>query len=84
MIQITDPRLNGQLLPIYNLDPAKNGLVSNFDTNSTENRRVYNGFDISLNARFGQGGSLLAGFSSGLIRERTVRLTIRTATWRAA
>ena len=66
LISIPDPRSNGQTIPIYNLNPAKFGQVSNYDTNSDENRRVYNGFDISLNARFGQGGSLIAGFSSGL------------------
>ena len=74
LIEIPDPRGNGQTLPIYNLNPAKLGQVSNYDTNSAENRRVYNGFDISLNVRFGQGGSLLAGFSSGLTRERTCQV----------
>ena len=74
LLTIPDPRNIGETIPIYNLAPGKFGLVSNYDTNSDENRRVYNGFDISLNARFGQGGSLITGFSSGLTRERNCQV----------
>jgi hypothetical protein len=71
LVTIADPWNVGGTIPIYNLDPAKLGQVSNYDTNSDENRQTYNGFDVSLNARFGQGGTLITGFSSGLARSRT-------------
>ena len=65
LVTIRRPASIGQTIPIYNLDPAKFGQVSNFDTNSDENRWSYNGFDIILNARFGPGGTLNAGFRPG-------------------
>jgi hypothetical protein len=74
LVNIADPWNVGGTIPIYNLNPDKLGLVSNYDTNSDENRQTYHGFDISLNARFGQGGSLITGFSSGLARSATCQV----------
>ena len=71
IVNIADPRGNGQTIPIYNLDPALNGKVTNVESNSTDNRMVYNGFDVSMNLRFGAGGTLIAGVSSGLSGSRT-------------
>ncbi len=68
IVNIPDPRGNGETIPIYNLNPAKLGQVSNVESNSSENRTVYNGFDVSVNTRFGTGGTLIAGISSGLTR----------------
>ena len=68
IVNIPDPRGNGETIPIYNLNPAKLGQVSNVESNSPENRTVYNGFDVSVNTRFGTGGTLIAGISSGLTR----------------
>ena len=51
LLTTPDPRGNGELLPVYNLDRAKLGLVNELDTNSDLNTRVYNGFDVSFNYR---------------------------------
>jgi hypothetical protein len=60
-----DPRGNGEMLPVYNLDRAKLGLVNELDTNSSVNTRVYNGFDVSFTYRLGNGGSIFGGTSTG-------------------
>ena len=70
-IDIPDPRGNGQTITVYNLNRNKLGLVNNFDTTSKENRRWYNGYDLSMSARFGNGGNLLTGIGAGA----TVNLT---------
>jgi hypothetical protein len=59
---------------VYNINPGKLGQVQNVDQNSTENTNVYNGYDASMNVRFGQGGNLLAGMSSGLTRLQTCQV----------
>jgi hypothetical protein len=71
IVNIADPRGNGEMIPIYNLDPAMVGKVTNVESNSGQNRMVYAGFDVSMNMRFGAGGTLIAGVSSGLTRSRT-------------
>ncbi len=53
-----------ELIPIYNLNPAKRGLVQQVDKNSTENMRQYNGVDFGFSARVG-GGSVYGGASMG-------------------
>jgi hypothetical protein len=73
-VDIPDPRGNGQTITIYNLNPTKVGLVSNVDLNSNQNRMEYNGFDVAVSGRFGQGGTLIAGISSGLTRNRTCQV----------
>jgi hypothetical protein len=50
---------------MYNLNPTKLGLSDSVSTYSTDNTRVYNGFEVSVNARFGKGGLLSAGLSTG-------------------
>jgi len=40
---------------MYNLNPAKLGLVNNVVTWSDKNSRVYNGIEVSVNARLGRG-----------------------------
>jgi hypothetical protein len=60
-----DPRGNGEMLPVYNLDRAKLGLINELDTNSSVNTRVYNGFDVSFTYRLGNGGSIFGGTSTG-------------------
>jgi hypothetical protein len=74
IVDIPDPRGNGETIPIYNLAASKVGLVTNVESNSGDNRMVYNGFDVSVNARFGAGGTLIAGVSSGLTRNRTCQV----------
>jgi hypothetical protein len=74
IVNIADPRGNGRQIPIYNLSPAKQGRVTSVEANSGDNRMVYNGFDVSINTRFGAGGTLIAGVSSGLTRNRSCQV----------
>ena len=51
----TDTRLptSGQPLPLYSLNPNKNGVATDgLYTFSTANHTTYNGFEVSANARF--------------------------------
>ena len=59
-----DPRDNGQTVEVFWLDPTLVGQVSRLDIN-TENWWSYNGFDINLSARFGDGGVVTSGFQAG-------------------
>jgi hypothetical protein len=50
----TDARLptSGQTIPMYNLNPTLVGTaIDNLFTYSTENRQIYNGFEVSANLR---------------------------------
>ncbi len=60
---------SGPTIPLYNLDPAKRGLVRNVDKNSENNRRLYNGYDIGFTMRIG-GGQVYGGTTLG--RQQTV------------
>jgi hypothetical protein len=74
LLQVPDPRGNGELLPVWNLDPKSLGLqgVSNVAQTSTINTpTIFSGFGATLNMRFGRGGSLLTGFDSGRINSNT-------------
>ncbi len=70
LITIPDPRNNGQTLPVYNLNPAKLGLINGLETNTDNNHRVYNGVDVSVNARIGT-GRLTISSSTGRILNQT-------------
>ena len=67
----TDSRLPNsgqQLCGLYDIKPAVFGQVSNLVTQAThygKQTEVYNGVDITMNARFGQGGVIQGGLSSG-------------------
>jgi hypothetical protein len=65
LVNIPDPRGNGQTLPIYNLQRPFLGLVNELDTTSANNWRHYNGVDFTMNARGGNGLSLAGGVSLG-------------------
>ena len=71
LITIADPRQNGQTLPIYNLNPAKFGLLDGLETNTDKNHRVYNGIDFALNARIGAGGRFTISSSTGRVLNQT-------------
>jgi hypothetical protein len=49
------PDGGGQVITMYNLLPGKLGVVNNVRTWSTENSRVYNGFEVSVNGRLPRG-----------------------------
>jgi hypothetical protein len=67
----TDSRLPNsgeRLCGLHDLKPARFGQVRNLVTqksNFGEQTQVYNGFDVTLAARFGQGGQFSGGLSSG-------------------
>jgi hypothetical protein len=65
------PGGGGGTIPVYNLNPAKRGIVSNLQTFSDNNSRVYNGVEVSVNARIGRGGFIFGGITT----ERTATNT---------
>jgi hypothetical protein len=58
------PGGGGQSITVYNLNPAKRGIVNNVLTWSDNNSRIYNGFEVSANARLGRGGFLFGGITT--------------------
>ncbi len=64
IINVVSP-LDGTVIPIYNLDPAKQPLVTRVDVNSTDSdlrRRIYNGVQIGFNARV-RGATFFGGWT---------------------
>ncbi|HEV8318380.1 MAG TPA: TonB-dependent receptor [Vicinamibacterales bacterium] len=61
--------LTGEMLTIYNLNRSAVGRIDIVDTNSDINRRLYTGYEVSMQARR-RGGTLLAGWA--MERTRTV------------
>ncbi len=69
----TDPQLPGgggnQLCGLYNLNQNKFGDTSNVLVTSASNygdqKEIYDGFDVTLNARFGPGAFVQGGLSTG-------------------
>ena len=68
LASVPDPRGNGELLPVFNINRPVFGLVDELDTNSG-NETTFNGFDVSVTGRFA-GGQITAGTSTG--RSRSV------------
>jgi hypothetical protein len=63
----SNPNLPGggnEQITVYNLNPAKRGIVNNVQTFSDANSRVYNGVEVSVNARLGRGGFIFGGITS--------------------
>jgi len=62
-----DPRLpngGGEVITQYNLNPSKLGATDNVLTWSTKNTRIYNGVEVSLNARLPHGGFIFGGLTT--------------------
>jgi hypothetical protein len=62
------PNSGQQVCGLYDLRPALFGQVDNLVTQAEhygKRTEVYNGVDITLNARFGQGGQVSGGLSTG-------------------
>ena len=55
---------DGTELTIYNLDPSKRGLRDIVDRTSSVNRDLYNGFELSLQARLPNGGTVSGGWTA--------------------
>ena len=64
LVGVPDPRGNGQTLPVFNLAPAKLGLVNEFDSNSSINTAMYQGVDVTMNLRW-RAATLFGGTSTG-------------------
>ncbi|OFW29212.1 MAG: hypothetical protein A3H97_07350 [Acidobacteria bacterium RIFCSPLOWO2_02_FULL_65_29] len=64
VVNIANPLVPGETIPIYNLNVAKRGVVQNVDKNSDVNHKWYNGYDIGFTARVG-GGNIFGGTSIG-------------------
>ncbi len=75
IVNVPDPRGNGQTWQIYNLLPSKNGLINELDDNSANNTQSYSGFDISFSARFPNGATLMAGTSTGKFARKLCDVT---------
>jgi hypothetical protein len=65
VIQIANPVIAGEMIPIYNLNRTKLGQVSQIDKNSDKNKRWYNGYDVGFSARVRGGGNIYGGASIG-------------------
>lgn len=62
--------MDGKPFTIYDVSPAAQRLVDNFDTNAgSERTHVYTGYDLTVQARLPRGGSLFGG----LVTERNLR-----------
>ena len=64
IVQVPNPIAAGDMIPIYNLNPAKRGQVREIDKNSDANKRWYTGFDIGVTARVWN-GTVFGGTSVG-------------------
>jgi hypothetical protein len=73
--QIRDPRGNGQMMTVYNIDPAYVRNLNELDTST------FHSFDIGFNARFSNGSMLTGGTASGLSRTATCDVADPNATW---
>jgi hypothetical protein len=64
--QAPNPVGNGETLTLFNLNPAKAGLYSKqlVDINSSVNRTIYDGFEVSFNARLPRGANVFGGWSN--------------------
>jgi hypothetical protein len=63
-LTVPNPMNASELIPIYNLDPAKRGIVQQVDKNSDKNTRTYNGVDFGFTVRI-KGGNVYGGTTIG-------------------
>jgi Carboxypeptidase regulatory-like domain len=62
--------MTGKPFTLYDVSPAAQARVDNFDTNAGEGRtHVYNAFDLNMNARLPGGGTVFGGY----VAERNLR-----------
>jgi hypothetical protein len=72
--QVANPLDTREMITVYNLNRAKQGQVDNVVRASEINRRTYNGFEATMQARLPKGGTLVGGWFA----ERTVSVTCDT------
>jgi hypothetical protein len=74
--QIPDPRSNGQTMTVFNVNPAAlSAAINEVDTTSANNTSTYNGFDVTMNARFRNGAIVTGGTSTGRLVSVTCDVT---------
>jgi hypothetical protein len=66
--------IDGEQITLYNLNPEKRGLADNVVEFAPQNSQVFDGIDITVNGRFGDGGIITGGITMG----RTAYDTRRT------
>jgi hypothetical protein len=79
--QIPDPRLNGQTMTIYNIDPAALRDLNELDTTSTNNTSTFHSVDVGFNLRLGNGVLLNGGTATGRSQTRTCDVADPNSTW---
>ena len=64
--QVASPMGNGEMLTIFNLNPAKASQYASqlIDVNSDINRTIYDGFEVSFNARLPRRAVLFGGWTN--------------------
>src|SRR6185295_2998088 len=64
--QVANPMGGGETLTMFNLNPAKAGRYARqlVDVNSSINRTIYDGFEVSFNARLPRGAHVFGGWSN--------------------
>jgi len=64
--QVANPIGNGETLTLFNLNAAKAGLYAKqlVDINSSINRSIYDGLEVSFNARLPHGANVFGGWSN--------------------
>ena len=82
----TDPRLPGgggyQVCGLYDIKPSKFGIVQNQVTQASQfgnSKEVYTGIDSVFTARFGHGGNVSGGMSTGRLATECVSPNYTTA-----
>jgi hypothetical protein len=64
-VQLPDPRGNGQMITVYNLNPAKLGQTHPVDATSLANKQYWDGIDLSATGRIGREGRIFGGLTMG-------------------
>jgi hypothetical protein len=64
--QVANPLGNGETITLFNLNPAKVGQYASqlIDVNSNINRTIYDGFEVSFNARLPRHATLFGGWNN--------------------
>ena len=65
--EVANPLNNGELVTIYNLNPAKQGLVDLLDTTADRSKARYSfqGVELGFTARLRNGGNMFGGWGAG-------------------
>jgi hypothetical protein len=79
--QVRDPRGNGQMMTVYNINPAALRSLTELDTTSSNNTSAFNSVDVGVNLRFGNGVMLNGGTATGRSQTTTCDVTDPNSTW---